>query len=48
MACLGNSIAVHVPLPEDIGGLGCKSGALLVEVIDTGVVLGIGVGAGLI
>ena len=41
---VGGSIAVHVPLPEDVGGSGCKRGALVVEVIGTGVALGNGVG----
>ena len=44
MACLGGSIAVCVPLPEDIQRLGCKRGALLVGVIGPGVALGIGGG----
>ena len=50
MASLGGGfpIAAHVSLLEDVGGSGCKSGALLVEVIDTDVALGIGVGAALI
>ena len=44
MFCLGRSIAVHMSLPEDVRGLECKSGALIVEVIGAGVALGIGVG----
>ena len=48
VASLLCSIAVHMSLPEDVGRLGRKSGALLVEVIVTGVEFGIGVGAALI
>ena len=33
---------MHLPLLEDVGGSGCKSGALLVQVIGIGVALGIG------
>ena len=46
MACL-EFFFLHVPLP-DVGGLGCKNGALLVEFIGTSVALVIGVGVGLI
>ena len=48
MTSLGGSIAVHVSLPRDVGGLEFKSWALLVEVIGTSVTLGIGVGVSLI
>ena len=47
MVCLGGSIAVHVSLPEGVRGSEYKSGALIVEVIDAGVALGISVGAAL-
>ena len=48
VACLGGSIAMCVSLPEDVGGLGCRSRTLLVGVIGPGVPLSIGVGAALI
>ena len=44
----GLQLLAHVSLLEDVGGLRCKSQALLVKVIGTGVALGIGVGAALI
>ena len=49
VACLvGGSIAAHVPLPEDVKELGCKSGALLGDVIGTDVAFCFEVGADLI
>ena len=46
MICLGGSIAVHVSLSVSLPGVGgseSKSGALIVEVISSGVAFGISV-----
>ena len=48
MQPMGGVQLPHVSLPKDVGWSGCKSATLLVDIIDTGVAPGIGVGVALI